>query len=313
VATTLHPAGPAANRELAIWARQIDNARQQTETAVVELAARVGGIVDTLDAAISGSRRASEAHAREASLDGQQAESDLSQVVSSLREIQRSRDLLTGELCAIVATTSDLEKMAEEVKAIAFQTNMLSLNAAIEAAHAGESGSGFAVVANEVRRLSAASRETGQNITRRIAAVNDALHKIAAHNGSVGDRDQLAIQRAEEKIRSVLERQRGRANQFAAAAETARAESAAVKHDIEDALVHLQFQDRVSQILTQVSRAMELANTAGGTGSAPAESVIDAELQRLDHMARTYSTDEQRRIHAGLEAGAVAPREVTFF
>jgi methyl-accepting chemotaxis protein len=312
VSAPLPNASALASGALTIWARQIDNAREQTEAAVVGLAARFGGIVEKLDSHIASSQKDSERQASEAALDGKQAEANLAEVIGALREIQRSRDVLTQEISAIVAYTSELQKMAEEVKMIAFQTNMLSLNAAIEAAHAGESGKGFAVVAHEVQALSKASRDTGQNINLRIAAINEALRKIGAHNESVSGYDNAAIQRSESSIRTVLERQRERVNQFTSAARSSHAESATIRDDIEDALVKLQFQDRVSQILAQTTQSMQQMD-GSSDASVASSNVVDLDRKRLDQMASSYTTEEQRRIHAGLEADTVAPREVTFF
>jgi methyl-accepting chemotaxis protein len=297
---------------LTIWARQIENARQQTEAAITDLTLRFGDIVQKMDMSIAHSRQESETHASEADLDGQQAETQLSQVIRALRAIQHSRDVLTAEISSIVAYTSELQRMAEEVKMIAFQTNMLSLNAAIEAAHAGEAGRGFAVVAHEVQMLSKASRDTGQNINQRIEAITGALAKIDEHNKSVTGFDAEAIRTSEESIRTVLDRQRARAGHFTAAAHAARAENT-IKNDVEDALVKLQFEDRVSQILAQITGAMEQASTPGRIESARDPKVVDLGSKRLEQMASSYTTDEQRRIHAGLEAKVVVPGEATFF
>lgn len=297
------PAGRAAGGTLAIWARQIENARQQTETAIVALADAFGGIVGRLDQSIAESQRSSDGHARDATQDGDQALSRLTQVIGDLRNAQKSRDALHGEINTIVSYTGDLQNMAEEVTAIALQTNMLSLNAAIEAAHAGPNGRGFAIVATEVRQLSHASRAIGQNINKRIRSINEALTTIASHNLAVSGSDHEIIQRSEENIQAVLRQQRARTEQFIAAAGTTRKQNGQVKDSIEDALVHLQFQDRVSQILAQLAAAMNAAD-------ALADDLVG---HQSGDMESAYTTDEQRRIHAGLEVHAVAPQEVTFF
>jgi methyl-accepting chemotaxis protein len=315
------PAGSTGGGALQIWARQVENARQQTETAVTDLTVRFGDIVQKMDASIASSEREAASHAQAATVDGEQAARQLSQVTAALHEMQRGRDVLTAEIAAIVTYIAELQRMAEDVKLIAFQTNMLSVNAAIQAAHAGEGGRGFAVVAHEVQTLSKASRDTGQKIDQRVGAITATLRKIGEHNKSVSGHDAEAIRTSEESIRVVLERQRERTSQFAANASSSRAEHNAIKNLIEDALVNLQFQDRVSQILAQVVGAMERADSpafdgAGAPGGEPvADPVATAEVrqQQLIEMASTYTTEEQRRIHAGLEAGAVTPRDVTFF
>jgi len=285
--------GPA--EALDLWARQIDNARQQTETAITELSAHFGDIVQKMDASIAQSERESGQQAQQARADGAAAEQLLSRVTDALREMQQSREALATEIATIVGYIAELQSMAEEVKMIAFQTNLLSVNAAIEAAHAGDHGRGFAVVAQEVQALSRASRDTGQKINQRIGSVTDLLRSIDVRSKTLRGADAAALQSSEDSIRDMLAQQRARIEAFASAADTSREEHNAIRNRIEDALVMLQFQDRVSQILSQVAGAMR-------NGDAP-----------LDSLADSYTTDEQRKIHAGLEAEAVAPREVTFF
>src|SRR5690348_4211174 len=135
-----------------IWVRNIETARRQTEDAIVSLSERFAGIVQRLGTALSSGSQAGATHA-----DTVQSEQDLKRVADALRAIAGSRDELVREIRGLAAYTEELSKMASEVESIAFQTNMLALNAAIEAAHAGERGAGFAIVANEVRALSSAA------------------------------------------------------------------------------------------------------------------------------------------------------------
>jgi PAS domain S-box len=76
---------------------------------------------------------------------------------------------------AIQESTRSVEDILELIDTIAFQTNLLSLNAAIEAAHAGESGKGFAVVADEVRQLAMRSGQASKQIH---ALIGNARHRV---------------------------------------------------------------------------------------------------------------------------------------
>jgi len=188
---------------------------------------------------------------------------------------------------------------------------MLSLNAAIEAAHAGESGKGFAVVATEVRALSNAARDTGKQITKKVGVINDALAEIGRTNEEVAARDDAAVQAADQRISAVLARFESSTAALTESAQRSLTESSAIKEEICESLVQLQFQDRVSQILAQVVASMtDFSEQAAHSGAA-----ATAQLARehADQMMSTYTTEEQRLNHEGVTAAAVEESAVTFF
>ena len=91
-----------------------------------------------------------------------------SQTEEIARRIQNANDqmaALSSAMDDISANAQQITKIAKDIEDIAFQTNILSLNASVEAARAGASGKGFAVVANEVKQLAAKSAEAAQRAT----------------------------------------------------------------------------------------------------------------------------------------------------
>ena len=72
------------------------------------------------------------------------------------------------------AASADIGKVVQLIQAIAEQTNLLALNATIEAARAGEAGKGFAVVASEVKQLATQTSKATEEISGRIHAVQGA-------------------------------------------------------------------------------------------------------------------------------------------
>ena len=314
VAETEIPSGPdpmvrisTLLEALPIWARQIETSRGQTEDAVVALSERFCGIVQRLDAALG---REESAGRQDVSAQMRDSERDLKLVMDALRAIQQSRDELANEIRGLAAYTEDVRSMASEVQSIAFQTNVLALNAAIEAAHAGERGKGFAVVAHEVRALSNAARDTGKRITQKVTLINEALGKISETNEIVAARDQREVESSEANIGAVLDRFTQSSSQFAETAQRSMEQSRAIKHEVEESLVQLQFQDRVSQIMAQVVSSIgQMADWAGSDIASPQAD----QAEQIDRMLSSYATEEQRRNHQGLAVDAAAPQAVTFF
>ena len=292
---------------LPIWARQIETSRAQTEDAVVSLSARFSAIAQRLDSALG--REESDGR-QDVSAQMRDSERDLKLVMDALRAIQQSRDELANAIRGLAAYTEDVQSMASEVQSIAFQTNVLALNAAIEAAHAGERGKGFAVVAHEVRALSNAARDTGKRITHTVTLISDALDKISETNEIVAQRDQREVESSEANIGAVLDRFTQSTSQFAETAQRSMEQSRVIKDEVEESLVQLQFQDRVSQILAQVVSSIgQMADWAGGDVAPPQAD----EREQIAKMLSSYATEEQRRNHQGLAVDAAAPQAVTFF
>jgi methyl-accepting chemotaxis protein len=301
---------------LPIFAKQIENARQQSEDAILALSTRFRGIVSSLDNAMAASEKGSGDGGRDLRSAMEDGKQQLLKVIEALVAVRDSRAALIEDIRSLNVYTVELADMAKEVELIAFKTNMLALNAAIEAAHAsGEVGRGFAVVASEVRALSIASRETGKTIGTKIGLINDALKHIVGANETAVAREAMAVKDSEGRIGTVLANFGGMTERLLQSAEKFRREGEVIKDEVMESMVQLQFQDRVGQILNHVVRSLEdLDRSAGANGGAGhAAGAADAAKNYLDGMAQSYTTEEQRRIHDGAAAVAVVPQAVEFF
>ncbi|MDP4028537.1 MAG: methyl-accepting chemotaxis protein [Gallionella sp.] len=303
-----------------VWVRHVETGRSQMETAIIDLMVRFSGIVDKLDAALKASEAASEG------IDGglvsvfASGEKELGAVIRSLRDAMQHKETMLTEINELLHFITELEKMAIDVAGIADQTNLLALNAAIEAARAGEAGRGFAVVADEVRKLSTLSKATGKQISETVRVISTAISAAVgtAKKTAAGETEALAV--SEAAIGKVLGNFRQITNGLSESSVILRRESDGIKDEVAQSLVQLQFQDRVSQILSHVrdnigslpgylEKSREAFDSNGSNGRL--EPV--AAKQLLQEIESTYAMAEEHGSHGSKAQAAPGASEISFF
>ena len=192
----------------------IDGVKQQAMTqaaSVTETAATIEEIVRTIKQ-LNGSIETQAASVAQSSSSVEQMVANIASIGQTLGktdEVIRSLTTATGDGKATLVTSNTVtQKIAEEsgslmeasnvIQHIASQTNLLAMNAAIEAAHAGEAGKGFAVVADEIRKLAEDSAMQGKTITATLKTLSGEIETLSASSKTVEEKFNAIFSLAEQ-------------------------------------------------------------------------------------------------------------------
>lgn len=148
-------------------------------------------------------------NAREASGGVQSTQAMLATAVEGVSALANDMEQASKAIGQVATRSEDISRILEVIRGIAEQTNLLALNAAIEAARAGEQGRGFAVVADEVRSLASKTRESTDEISQMISGLQQEVGQTVGVINTGVDRASRAVEgtkEADDSLAAVVER-----------------------------------------------------------------------------------------------------------
>ncbi len=290
---------------LPVWARHVQSVKEQTDTAVAQLLTSFSSLLQQFESAGFTGRKAQENDSKQVTISLLTlCERELGPVINCLENVVGSKVELLDHVRTLSVATGELKDLSDEVRKIAAQTNLLAINASIEAARAGQAGRGFAVIAEEVRQLSQLSANIGARITQRMSEISETMALTLNAAAKAADHDRDAITSSGNVVEDVL----GHVRELARSADDMRAHGNNIRSDVENLLIALQFQDRIRQILEVVET--DIARLEHGLG---VDGTLPSLEQWLAELESRYTMDDERQSHGGAGNAGASSDDVTFF
>jgi methyl-accepting chemotaxis protein len=286
-----------------VMTNQLKEVTDHTEAAALDIGNRFMSIVQRARAQAG---RAAGAFDRFAGQDSDRSLIDLSktallEVIGNLRTMSDVSRRSLEDIRSVTHSMGDIRTIVNEMEYIADQTNLLALNAAIEAARAGEHGRGFAVVADEVRKLSGRSNDAAYKIQSLISKVDSQIEGVYTSTERNSTESINNTAEAEVVVEDTLRRIDSVIEDTKADFKELTYETESLANDINTIVVSMQFQDITKQridhvvepLLTFKSELEETLQKVRGIGDRMQEWESG---RHIDWMKELYTMESERNV-----------------